>query len=207
MGTQEIHGKLVLYVIVDRASEYQLPIMSSNGRVFKRKDKNTIALPRLSVKGEVKNLEKKVQPEKKDNSRKRLILFVAMSFRDEEEPALVDYYRAMERAVEKTDLLIDIRRMDLVDGDYEISQKIMAEIDNAKIVLADFTLNSRNVYFELGYARAKGCYIIQTARKGTNLEFDIRNWRTIFYRNATELEEKLLSEIKKSHDKISKNKS
>jgi hypothetical protein len=49
--------------------------------------------------------------------------------------------------------------------------------------------------FEIGYARGKGLRIIQSARKGTELEFDIRNWRTLFYRNATELEEKLIPEL------------
>jgi nucleoside 2-deoxyribosyltransferase len=65
----------------------------------------------------------------------------------------------------------------------------MDEIDAADIVIADFTLSPANVYFELGYARGKGRRVIQTARRGTVLEFDVRNWRTVFYRNATELEE------------------
>lgn len=205
MGTQEIHGKIVLYVIVDRASEHQSPIMSSNGSIFQRRGDKTISIPGSSLKGILRSIAEEKQSGRYDNSKKNLNLFVAMSFRNEEEPALVDYYRAMERAVEISEIPIEIRRMDLVEGDYEISQQIMDEIDNADIVLADFTLNSRNVYFELGYARAKGCYIIQTARKGTNLEFDIRNWRTLFYRNATELEERLINELKMSHEKISNN--
>lgn len=53
----------------------------------------------------------------------------------------------------------------------------------------DRPLEPRNVYFEAGVARGKGKRLIQTARKGTSLEFDIRNWRTIFYKNATDLEE------------------
>ena len=60
----------------------------------------------------------------------------------------------------------------------------MNEIDLAEIVLADFTLNSRNVYVELGYARSARKRIIQTARKGTVLEFDVRQWRTSLYRSA-----------------------
>jgi hypothetical protein len=115
-----------------------------------------------------------------------------MSFRLEEEPALVDYSAAIKRAICATGLPLELVRIDLVDGDYEISQRIMDEIDRCEIVLADFTLSPPNVYFELGYARGrKTKQIIQTARKGTNLEFDVRNWRTEFYRNATELEEKL----------------
>ena len=115
-----------------------------------------------------------------------------MSFREAEEPALVDYWNAMQRAVTVTRLPIELRRIDLVEGDYEISQEVMNEIDEADIVLADFTLNARNVYFELGYARSAQKRIIQTARKETALEFDVRNWRTLFYRNATELESNLV---------------
>ena len=98
----------------------------------------------------------------------------------------------MQRAVTVTRLPIELRRIDLVEGDYEISQEVMNEIDEADIVLADFTLNARNVYFELGYARSAQKRIIQTARKETALEFDVRNWRTLFYRNATELESNLV---------------
>lgn len=123
------------------------------------------------------------------------VAFVAMSFRDEEEPALVDYFRAMERAAARTNLPITMRRIDLVEGDYEISQRLMDETDAAEIVIADFTLSSRNVYFELGYARGRHKRIIQTARKGENLEFDVRNWRTTFYRNATELEDRFVAEL------------
>jgi hypothetical protein len=37
--------------------------------------------------------------------------------------------------------------------------------------------------------------VIQMARKGTVSEFDIRNWKTSFYRNATQLEQMLLLEL------------
>jgi nucleoside 2-deoxyribosyltransferase len=81
----------------------------------------------------------------------------------------------------------------------------MTEIDGADIVIADLTLNPRNVYFELGYARGKGKRVIQTARKGTLLEFDIRNWRTLLYRNATQLEEKLIEEIREAYVSVADN--
>lgn len=117
--------------------------------------------------------------------------FVAMSFREEEEPALVDYFGAMKRAVKESKLPINLTRIDLVEGDYEISQKIMDEIFKSDFILADFTLNPRNVYFEIGIARGCKKVVLQTAHSATVLEFDIRNWRTIFYKNATELEKKL----------------
>jgi nucleoside 2-deoxyribosyltransferase len=68
----------------------------------------------------------------------------------------------------------------------------MTEIDHTDVVLADFTLSPQNVYYEVGYARGKGKTLILTARRGTRLEFDVRNWRTLRYRNATELEKVLV---------------
>ncbi len=92
-------------------------------------------------------------------------LFDAMSFREEEEPALVDYYRAMERAAEQTHRgALALVRIDRVEGDYEISAEIMQRIDACDALLADFTLSPRNVYFEIGYARGRDKRIIQTAR-------------------------------------------
>jgi hypothetical protein len=186
VGVVDIRGKNVSYAVVDKAPRIFSPVLTSRGELYQRLAGSVVAVD-FGTSKTTAVISKEV------------ILFVAMSFREEEEPALVDYYRAMERAVKETALTIKLTRVDLVEGDYEISQQIMDEIDKADIVLADFTLNARNVYFELGYARGKKRRIIQTARKGTELEFDIRNWRTLFYRNAAELEEKLIPELKKAY--------
>jgi hypothetical protein len=121
--------------------------------------------------------------------------FVAMSLRVEEDPALIDYYHAMGRAVEASGVPVKLRRIDERSGDYEIPAEIMREIDDCAFVIGDFTLSPYNVYFEVGYARGRGKRVIQTARAGTVLEFDVRNWRTILYRNATELEVKMVGEL------------
>jgi hypothetical protein len=121
--------------------------------------------------------------------------FVAMSFREEEEPALVDYWHAMQRAAKRARGDFDLRRIDKVEGDYDIVARIFKEIDAADLVIADLTLSSANVYLELGYARAKRKSVIQTCRENTLLEFDIRGRRTLMYRNATVLEEKLLRHL------------
>jgi hypothetical protein len=182
-GISVIEGKKIVYAQVTRVPDSYSPVMTAAAKIMSRNMSHNIARHVLD-----RDLLK-IKPEKAVN------LLVAMSFREEEEPSLVDYYHGMKRAVESTRLPIKLNRIDLLEGDYEISQKIMDEIDSAQIILADFTLNARNVYFELGYARGKNCRVIQTARKGTILEFDIRNWRTLFYRNATELEQKLIPEI------------
>jgi hypothetical protein len=62
-------------------------------------------------------------------------------------------------------------------------------------VIADLTLSSANVYLEIGYARGRQKRVIQTCRSDTQLEFDVRNRRTLIYQNATTLEYKLLNEL------------
>ncbi len=194
VGTVEVDGKSVVYVSTTKIPEYLAPVVTSEGRAYRRKGFTNIGIDLGTTNSSV-IYSPSVGPRK-------ISIFVAMSFRIEEEPALVDYFRAMQRAIEYLNVAIELRRVDLAEGDFEISQKIMDEIDMADVVIADLTLNSRNVYFELGYARGRKRRIVQTARKGTVLEFDIRNWRTIFYRNATELEEKLVEEFKNLWDEL-----
>ena len=201
LGTVQIDGRDIVYAIVEKIPSHLFPVSVSSGEIFHREGE---ANRKMEVELVVPRNEL-VQDSR--TPKKRCKIFVAMSFREEEEPALVDYYQAMIRAVKLTKLPIYLIRIDLVEGDYEISQQIMDEIDQANIVITDFTLSPSNVYFELGYARGVRKRIIQTARKGTKLEFDVRNWRTIFYRNATELEEKLIPELTTAYkDLISKNK-
>lgn len=187
-----IEDRNVVYAHVRKAPTEYKPVTTSRGKIFVREGERVVERP-------VRELTPKFQP---DSIQSAVVLFVAMSFREEEEPALVDYWNAMQRAVAASRVSIELRRIDLVEGDYEISQKVMEEIDRADIILADFTLNPRNVYFELGYARAAKRQVIQTARKETILEFDIRNWRTLFYRNATELESKLIPAIEAAYTEV-----
>ena len=189
LGSVQIEGKSVAYLRVDQAPESEGPIRVATGDTLVMRDGVTV----------------EVSPAQMAATPSRTIrVFVAMSFRNEEEPALVDYFEAMQRAKEATKLPIDLVRIDLVEGDYEISQKIMDEIDKSDVVLADFTLSPANVYFELGYARGRKRRIIQTARKGTTLEFDARNWRTIFYKNATELEKALKPALNDAYAEVIK---
>jgi hypothetical protein len=194
VGNVLVEGKSVVYARVYKAPEYLSPITTGKGETFLRQGSADI-----KVKLETRMFS---APEERPVPAKKIIGFVAMSFRDEEEPSLIDYYQAMLRAAKKTGLPIELIRMDLLEGDYEISQQLMNEIDKADFVLADYTLNSHNVYFEAGYAKGVKKRLIQTARKGVALQFDIRNWPTLFYRNATELEEKLTPKLVSIYDEL-----
>ena len=221
-GIANIDGKQIVYLVVPPREEESQPVYTPRGKVFVRQGESNIALepsqiPVMLIPSEMSwvnvsagkdqhELDEVAQPEETEKGKEdgEIEVFVAMSFREEEEPALVDYYSAIERAASNTKLPISVTRMDLEDGDYEISQQIMIKIDECDVVLADFTLEPRNVYFELGYARGKKKRVIQTARKKTKLEFDIRNWKTVFYRNATELEAALDKEFKAAYKELKK---
>lgn len=177
-----LNGQIIVFAIVEKAPETLFPIRTSSGDIYKR-----------SGVSNLKSIEEKVDISLITGD--EISGFVAMSFREEEEPALVDYFEAMKRATKEAKLPIKFLRIDLLPGDHEISQKIMDEIFDSDFILADFTLNPKNVYFEVGIARGCGKVVIQTARFGTDLEFDVRNWRTLFYKNATELEKKLISSL------------
>jgi len=194
IDTVEVHAKAVIYVLVGAVPPFLKPLTDSKGKLYIRHGAGkteAIVLARQAA-----------EDSKSITSRRRLKVFVAMSFRSEHEPALEDYFRAIERAASDTGLSLKIVRIDQVEGDFEISQAIMDSIDACDIVITDFTLAPRNVYFELGYARGREKRIIQTARTGTPLEFDIRNWKTIFYRNATELEAKIAGALESAYREL-----
>lgn len=184
----KLNGRTIVFAEIEKAPDHLSPISIGTGETYIRQEDRNIKVTletRMFSKG-----ANEIKP------KGEIVGFIAMSFRNEEEPALIDYYNAMLRAAIKTELPIKLTRIDLQEGDFEISQQIMTEIENSSFVIADFTLNPHNVYFEIGYARGVKKRIIQTARKGTVLQFDVRNWTTLFYRNATELEEGLVSKLK-----------
>jgi hypothetical protein len=192
----DFNGKKIVVVKIDKAPEYLSPISTGKGEIFIKKGESVI---KTTLKTKTFSIDSD-----KTEKKREIIGFVAMSFRDEEEPALIDYYNAIQRAAQRTELPIRLTRIDLKEGDFEISQQIMTEIESVNFVISDFTLSPHNVYFEIGFARGVKKRIIQTARKGTNLQFDVRNWNTIFYRNATELEEKLIPKLKEVYTEMIK---
>jgi hypothetical protein len=183
-----VEGRKLVYVKVEPTPSELGFVSTARGKIYTRHDQEVVKLKPRHI-----NVAR---------TERTLTVFVAMSFREEEDPALIDYWAAMQRAAEGSGVPLLLLRIDLKEGDFEISQAILDAIDHADIVIADFTLSSRNVYFELGYARGTRKRLIQTARKDTVLDFDVRNWRTIFYRNATELEQKLCPALLAAYDEL-----
>ncbi len=119
-------------------------------------------------------------------------VFVIMSFEEKYD----DVFEALKIAgklVKNRDLLVE--RVSEPLGDYIITDKIEQSIKRAEIIICDVTEKSPNVYYELGYARAKNKTIIMTAQKGTKLPFDIQQYRTNFYNNTTHLQKIIMNEL------------
>ncbi len=64
-----------------------------------------------------------------------------------------------------------------------VLEDITKKIIEADIIIADLTGLNPNVFYEVGYAHAKGKYVIQICQRNEELPFDLRNIRTIFYEN------------------------
>lgn len=198
-----IDGKEVIVIEIPKILPAYLPVMTSAGVPYIRIGDSIAVMPIGQLYAPIFEKIKTSEPVKSVTKKPpgTIKIFVAMSFRNEEEPSLQDYWNAIKRAKERVEIKdLEIKRIDLNEGDFEISQQIMNDIIESDIIIADFTLSPRNVYFELGYARGRNKIVIQTARQGEKLEFDIRNWKTTFYRNATELEEKIFPEIKHAYE-------
>lgn len=119
-------------------------------------------------------------------------VFVIMSF-DEKYDDVFESLKIAGQLVKNRSLLVE--RVSEPLGDYIITEKIEQSIKRAEIIICDVTEKSPNVYYELGYARAKNKTIILTAKKGTKLPFDIQQHRTNFYNNTTHLQKIIMNEL------------
>lgn len=108
-----------------------------------------------------------------------------MAFVDDMEPV----FEGIRDAAKAADL--EAKRVKDVVGDYQISNKLIEMIHDSTIIVADLTHERPNVYFELGYARGIGKTVITTARDGTPLHFDVRDWTCTFYSDSRILERRL----------------
>jgi guanylate kinase len=123
------------------------------------------------------------------------LVFVLMSFNPENHN-LVDYYNAMKRAVIKYDPSMKCINLDEVPGSFKISDTAKKKVRNCRLVIVDLTENKPNVFYELGYVHGIAKDFIITAHKTTPEVFYSSEYKTIYYDNATELENILLKQIR-----------
>jgi hypothetical protein len=114
------------------------------------------------------------------------LVFVIIAFRDD----MKAIFEGIKAAGESYGL--NVKRVIDVPGDYRITDQIIQMITSARFIVADLTHERPNVYFELGYARGMGGKtVITTAREGTNVHFDVKDWTYIPYTDSRILEDEL----------------
>jgi hypothetical protein len=139
-GSGILKDKIVSYASIDPVPDDSKPVLTSRAEAFTRRGTE-------EVRFEYRSAEPASVPPVSSDYRRA---FVAMSLRDEEEPALVDYFNAVERAATRCRHRLKLFRIDMQEGDFEIFQEVMNQIDKCDLVLVDFTLNPANRYFEVG---------------------------------------------------------
>lgn len=132
-----------------------------------------------------------IRLEEKNKPLESGLTFVLMSFN----PDMDSIFSEMEDAAKLVSQNIKVARIDKKRGDFSITPEILSMIDRAELIVCDLTEEKPNVYYELGYARGKNKTVINVAKKGTKLHFDVKDNRTIFYNNSTELRRELAEEF------------
>jgi nucleoside 2-deoxyribosyltransferase len=114
--------------------------------------------------------------------------FVAMWFNSEVQVAYEDGIAAGIRSAGYEPL-----RIDKVEHEGRIDDRIIAEIRRSRIVVADFTGHRGGVYYEAGFAHGLGLPVIFCCREDhfKELHFDVRQYNTIIWTDANSLRRQL----------------
>ncbi len=120
-------------------------------------------------------------------------VFVAMSFDPDLNPI---FEQAIKPACENCALMA--YRVDLEEHNEKICDKIIAEIKSSRLLIADFTRQKHNVYYEAGFAKGMGLEVIWCCKEDEkdNLKFDIRQYNHILWTNYEDLKSRLIDRIR-----------
>jgi hypothetical protein len=120
--------------------------------------------------------------------------FVAMSF----DPSLTEAYAQGIRPAIEDDCKLTAIRVDLIEHNEKICDRIVAEIKKSQFMVADFTLHRAGVYFEAGFAMGLGRPVIWTCRKDElgKTHFDTRQYNHIDWQTPAELRKRLADRIR-----------
>jgi hypothetical protein len=122
-------------------------------------------------------------------------VFVAMWF----DPSMVDAYESGMRMAIEEDCKMRAVRVDKVEHNDKICDRLMAEIRLAEIVVIDCTGSRPSVFFEAGYAKGLGREVIWTCQSAQFAKlkehFDTRQFNHIEWQTASDLRTKLRDRI------------
>lgn len=121
--------------------------------------------------------------------------FVVMQFT---EPYDSLYQEVIKPICEEMEL--SVYKADEVYKQGIILKDIIEGLVESEIIIADITPPNPNVFYELGFSHALNKITILLAQRGSELPFDIRGYRTIFYddtiKGKTEVEKDLRRHLK-----------
>jgi nucleoside 2-deoxyribosyltransferase len=102
------------------------------------------------------------------------------------------------RLAVETDCGLQVLRVDRVEHNDNITDRILAGIRSAQFVVADFTGQRPGVYFEAGFAMGLGRTVIWTCRADEKdaIRFDTRQYNHIFWTDPADLRRRLAERIK-----------
>ena len=86
---------------------------------------------------------------------------------------------------------IRAERIDEPESNERITDRILESIRKAEYVVADLSDARPNVFYEAGYAQGIGKTPIYIASTGTKLEFDLKDYPVIHFKNMKELKDRL----------------
>lgn len=107
---------------------------------------------------------------------------------------LADAYRAIQEAV-RTMGMTCTRVDEETPGSPQIAEEFRRIAEKSRLLIVDLTENRPNVYYELGYAQARGRTCILTAHKETDASFYARERRILFYETPFELRDELVTAL------------
>jgi len=91
---------------------------------------------------------------------------------------------------------VHAERVDEPASNDKITDRIIESIRKAEYVIVDLTQAKPNVFYEAGYAHGFGKIPIYIAREGTKLEFDLKDYPVIFFKNMKQLKDLLENRIR-----------
>jgi hypothetical protein len=127
-------------------------------------------------------------------------VFVAMWFGGEDDKSAMD--RAYREGIEPAIVTAGYRanRVDLIEHNDWIMDRVLGDIRVAPFVVADFTGHRNGVYLEAGFARGLGIPVINTCRADEldKAHFDTRQLNHVVWTTPQDLEQKLYNRIRGS---------
>lgn len=134
---------------------------------------------------------------------KKPVVFVLMPFNKKYDDVFILVLKSLESELE-----IIVNRADIIPFDNRrIYDQIIGAIDSADLIIADISETNPNVFYELGYAHARGKLVIpQSCDNIKNIPFDVAGFQTISYKlnDLNKLKSELVIKVKQVLDLISK---